>query len=54
VLEPGGDGAGLDALVAKYRPYRSRPPAGPMMAIGIDEVRGWSAGVVPDSDGARR
>lgn len=54
VLDPGGDEAGLAALVDKYVPYRDRPPAGPMVVIRIGEVRGWSAGVVPDPGGGRR
>ena len=49
VLEPGGDGAGLAALVAKYAPYRQRPPAGPMMAIRIEEVRRLVSGGGPRS-----
>jgi PPOX class probable F420-dependent enzyme len=31
------------ALVAKYPPYRDRPPAGPVVAIGALRWAGWSA-----------
>jgi PPOX class probable F420-dependent enzyme len=45
-------GPGLEAalrlLRAKYEQYREQPPAGPVLAIEIDEWRGWSA-----IDGAR-
>ena len=54
VLDPGGDADGLAALIVKYEPYRHQPPAGPMVVIHIGEVRGWSAGVVPDPGGGRR
>jgi PPOX class probable F420-dependent enzyme len=41
------DGPGLEAalelLAEKYAQYRQQPPAGPVLAIRIDEWRGWSA-----------
>jgi PPOX class probable F420-dependent enzyme len=33
----------LDALAAKYPPYRARRPAGPVVAITPDRWAGWSA-----------
>jgi PPOX class probable F420-dependent enzyme len=36
-------GAALDALAAKYPQYRTAPPVGPVVAIDIDRVTGWSA-----------
>jgi PPOX class probable F420-dependent enzyme len=33
----------LDALAAKYPPYRARRPAGPVVAITPDRWVGWSA-----------
>jgi PPOX class probable F420-dependent enzyme len=53
VLDP-AEQAGLDALAAKYPVYRDRPPTGPMMSVRLDEVRGWSAGVIPVPGDARR
>ena len=32
-----------DALVAKYAQYREVRPAGPLIVVQIDHVRGWSA-----------
>jgi PPOX class probable F420-dependent enzyme len=32
----------IDALAAKYRQYASDPPAGPVVAIDIDRISGWS------------
>lgn len=33
----------VDALTAKYRQYRSRPPQGPVIAISPDRVSGWAS-----------
>ena len=33
----------LRLLAEKYDQYRRRPPPGPVLAIAIDEWRGWSA-----------
>jgi PPOX class probable F420-dependent enzyme len=33
----------LRLLAQKYDQYRQRPPPGPVLAIEIDEWRGWSA-----------
>jgi PPOX class probable F420-dependent enzyme len=35
--------AALGLLREKYEQYREQPPAGPVLAIAIDEWRGWSA-----------
>lgn len=44
LLEPGPlrDEA-VAALVAKYDAYRRLPPTGSVLAITIEEIRGWSA-----------
>jgi PPOX class probable F420-dependent enzyme len=36
-------GAALAALAEKYPPYRTTPPAGPVVAIDVDRVTGWSS-----------
>ena len=33
----------LSLLAAKYEQYRSEPPPGPVVAVGLTEWRGWSA-----------
>ncbi len=33
----------VDALVAKYRQYEDRPPAGPVIAIAQDHVSSWES-----------
>jgi len=33
----------LDLLAAKYPPYDERPPAGPVVALDVERVRGWAA-----------
>jgi PPOX class probable F420-dependent enzyme len=44
VVEHGAElEAALELLVQKYSQYRERPPPGPVLAIQIDEWRGWSA-----------
>jgi PPOX class probable F420-dependent enzyme len=35
--------AALELLGEKYEQYREQPPRGPVLAIWIDEWRGWSA-----------
>jgi PPOX class probable F420-dependent enzyme len=51
VVERGpGFEAALRLLSAKYEQYREQPPGGPVLAITIDEWRGWSAeGVACDA-----
>jgi PPOX class probable F420-dependent enzyme len=36
-------GAALAALAEKYPPYRTTPPAGPVVAIDVDRVTGWAS-----------
>jgi PPOX class probable F420-dependent enzyme len=33
----------LELLTAKYPQYRSEPPAGPVLAVDVTELREWSA-----------
>lgn len=42
---PAGDEAApaLDLLAARYRQYRAAAPSGPVVAISIDRITGWSA-----------
>jgi PPOX class probable F420-dependent enzyme len=35
--------AALELLAEKYEQYREQPPGGPVLAITIEEWRGWSA-----------
>ena len=35
--------AALRLLAEKYEQYRERPPRGPVLAIAVEEWRGWSA-----------
>lgn len=39
----------LDALATKYAPYRERRPAGPVLAVDVEEWKGWSAADPPRS-----
>ena len=41
MLSPGAVAA-VDALAAKYEPYRAHRPAGPLIVMTVNEVRGWS------------
>jgi PPOX class probable F420-dependent enzyme len=43
VLEPASGAAGLDALVAKYAPYRERSPDGPLLRLDVKRVLHWRA-----------
>jgi len=45
VLEVGGpeEDRATDLLVAKYPQYRSLRPEGPVLAVALDECRGWEA-----------
>ena len=45
VLEVGGpeEARAIDLLVEKYRQYRAARPAGPVLAVALEEVRGWEA-----------
>ena len=43
VLELDQGAAGLDALVAKYAPYRERPPDGPLLRLRVERALCWRA-----------
>lgn len=45
VILKAGAGAerGLDLLVERYPQYREKRPEGPVVAISIDRISGWSA-----------
>lgn len=44
VVEDGPDRQrGVDLLVAKYRQYQERAPAGPVIVIAVEHRRSWSA-----------
>ena len=34
----------LVALATKYPPYAAHPPSGPVVAIEVDRMTGWTAG----------
>ena len=40
----GGSGVLVEQLVEKYRQYRDRPPAGPMIVVRVTDLTAWSAG----------
>lgn len=35
--------AAIDALAARYAPYRQRRPGGPVLAVRVERWSGWSA-----------
>lgn len=37
----------LDLLVSRYPQYRDRRPRGPVIAVDVDEWRGWAAAEAP-------
>jgi PPOX class probable F420-dependent enzyme len=43
VAERGEVERALDLLAQRYEPYRSTRPAGPVVAISIERMTGWSA-----------
>jgi hypothetical protein len=44
VVEDGAEwDRGVDLLVAKYRQYQERRPAGPVIVIIVERSRAWSA-----------
>jgi PPOX class probable F420-dependent enzyme len=47
VVAPGAEpdlrAAAVRALIARYAPYRERPPEGPLIVIAVDRWSGWSA-----------
>jgi PPOX class probable F420-dependent enzyme len=44
VVEAQDAHAALEALAAKYPPYRQRPPAGPLLRLDVDRALRWRAG----------
>ena len=36
--------AAIDLLVQKYAQYRERRPAGPVIALDVQRIKGWEAG----------
>jgi PPOX class probable F420-dependent enzyme len=43
LLEPADDPRGMDALTAKYRPYRHEPPPGPLLRLVPERALHWRA-----------
>jgi PPOX class probable F420-dependent enzyme len=43
ILDAGKGEAGLDALRAKYEPYREEPPPGPLLALQPERYLWWRA-----------
>jgi PPOX class probable F420-dependent enzyme len=43
ILELDQGAAGLDALVAKYQPYRDRRPPGPLLRLEVERALEWRA-----------
>jgi PPOX class probable F420-dependent enzyme len=43
VLEASTAEPGLAALVAKYEPYKDRPPAGPFLRLDVERALHWRA-----------
>jgi PPOX class probable F420-dependent enzyme len=43
VLGLDAGGAGLEALIAKYAPYRERRPPGPLLRLGVQRALSWRA-----------
>jgi PPOX class probable F420-dependent enzyme len=46
VLDVAGHDAALAALVARYAPYRDRPPDGPLLRLTVRRALWWRAGTV--------
>jgi PPOX class probable F420-dependent enzyme len=43
VLDPHEGAVGMDALVAKYAPYRERRPDGPLLRLDVERALHWRA-----------
>ena len=47
VVEPGAEpelrAAAIEALAARYAPYRDRPPAGALIVVAVERWSGWRA-----------
>jgi PPOX class probable F420-dependent enzyme len=49
VLQAGEHAAAMDALGARYAPYRERPPRGPLLRLRVERALQWRA-----ADGPRQ
>ena len=47
IVGVGEGGAGLDALSAKYAPYRERRPPGPLLRLEVERALHWRASHEP-------
>lgn len=54
LLEVGAAPAALEALAARYAPYRARRPPGPLMRLEVERALCWRAGEAPDAAAAGR
>lgn len=52
--EPGSDHPGLRLLAEHYPAYRTRPPAGPLVAVTATAWHGWAASPQGASPGGHR
>ena len=43
VLDPAEDRRGMEALIAKYEPYRQEPPPGPLLRLVPERALHWRA-----------
>jgi hypothetical protein len=43
LLDPAEDEAGMEALAAKYAPYRGDPPPGPLLRLVPERTLHWRA-----------
>lgn len=43
LIEPADEPAAMDALAAKYAPYRSEPPPGPLLRLVPERALHWRA-----------
>jgi PPOX class probable F420-dependent enzyme len=43
VLAAGESGAALEALAARYEPYRERTPPGPLLRLSVERSLSWRA-----------
>ena len=47
-VEKAAPAGAAEALAARYRQYRERPPEGPFIVVEIQRFSGWSAAYSPD------
>ena len=50
VLDGPPVGPGMEALAARYPQYRSDPPPGPLLRLGVTRAVWWTAAAVPQPD----